>query len=541
VHLASFCGCGFEQRRASFTAEAAATGFFDTVSVLTLDDLPSSFRTTHAELLSRPRGCGYYAWKAAAALLVHSAAGVAAGDMLAYIDCGCTFNGSAAPEFRRLVDIAANNPSGLLGFSMDHNAEEDWSKADLLETLGARANTTLLRSGQLLGGIWLARISSDTAALLRRWLELKTMDGGRLVDDSPSILPNAPGFVEHRHDQSIWSILRKLAGAATVADMTYQNASSPIQASRCRLAGGCSPTPPSPTPPFLAAAILSADAGSTYAAFLPLACRAWREIVGIRCVVVLVGSTDAPSLFAPGDAVEVLRFEPPPGVSVMMAAQWVRMLAAGLLDVPVGGTVIVSDADMMPASRAYFHYPFVTGGALADDFVTYRFHDELAADGQLAMCYNAASPATWRRISDVHDWAGVSSALRSHASEYDAVHGGAGWTDDQRELARWLEARGGSSWRRFTDASTGFLRLDVPHPRLWPEEVEQLRAGRYTDVHYKAVFGDGAFPLALLEELLVLNRTADLASPAPGAADTAASVHDAERALLEAVVLLTEN
>ena len=30
-----------------------------------------------------------------------------------------------------------------------------------------------------------------------------------LVDDSPSVLANAPNFVEHRHDQSVFSLLTK--------------------------------------------------------------------------------------------------------------------------------------------------------------------------------------------------------------------------------------------------------------------------------------------------------------------------------------------
>lgn len=42
-----------------------------------------------------------------------------------------------------------------------------------------------------------------------------------LVDDSPSLLPNAHGFKEHRHDQSIFSLLMH------IYDQQIENRPSP--------------------------------------------------------------------------------------------------------------------------------------------------------------------------------------------------------------------------------------------------------------------------------------------------------------------------
>jgi hypothetical protein len=45
-----------------------------------------------------------------------------------------------------------------------------------------------------------------------------------LIDDSPSKLPNYPSFHENRHDQSLFSVIRKKCGTEmTDFDETYFN------------------------------------------------------------------------------------------------------------------------------------------------------------------------------------------------------------------------------------------------------------------------------------------------------------------------------
>lgn len=37
------------------------------------------------------------------------------------------------------------------------------------------------------------------------------------IDDSPSVIPNDPNFIENRHDQSIFSLLAKLEGISLLS------------------------------------------------------------------------------------------------------------------------------------------------------------------------------------------------------------------------------------------------------------------------------------------------------------------------------------
>ncbi len=79
---------------------------------------------------------------------------------------------------------------------------------------------------------------SNSISLVDQWYSICHKQT-RLVDDSPSNYPNDEGFVEHRHDQSVFSILRKMNGSLILDDETYfedwdENREFPIHTKRLR-------------------------------------------------------------------------------------------------------------------------------------------------------------------------------------------------------------------------------------------------------------------------------------------------------------------
>jgi hypothetical protein len=53
------------------------------------------------------------------------------------------------------------------------------------------------------------------------WLNICEEREHHFITDAPSIAPNHPSFVEHRHDQAVFSLLIYLRPAAVIADETY--------------------------------------------------------------------------------------------------------------------------------------------------------------------------------------------------------------------------------------------------------------------------------------------------------------------------------
>ncbi len=90
-----------------------------------------------------------------------------------------------------------------------------------------------LATPQIAGGIQVLRKCQHSLDVTREWLNLAT-ENYHWIDDSPSHLPNHPDFREHRHDQSIISLLVKNRGALIIPDETYPPGTGPISADRKR-------------------------------------------------------------------------------------------------------------------------------------------------------------------------------------------------------------------------------------------------------------------------------------------------------------------
>ncbi|MDI9314004.1 MAG: hypothetical protein QM529_04945 [Hydrotalea sp.] len=198
-------------------AEATASGYFDRVLGFSENDLDKKFWAKHQEfILSHPRGFGYWLWRPQ--LVLQTLAKIDDGDMVVFADAGCTINAGAAAKKRMAdyIDIVKKSKSGILSFQIKQ-LEKHWTKNDLL--LALKADDKIKNSGQLLGGVWLLKKCAASMAVVREWRRIAESDY-HLIDDSPSRSKNDAGFCEHRHDQSIFSILRKQIGTEILPNET---------------------------------------------------------------------------------------------------------------------------------------------------------------------------------------------------------------------------------------------------------------------------------------------------------------------------------
>jgi hypothetical protein len=76
---------------------------------------------------------------------------------------------------------------------------------DLIEKINI--DKTLLDGKQRQAGLILFYVCDEVKQLVNEWYTLSS--DYHNLDNSPSILENSAGFREHRHDQSIFSLLTK--------------------------------------------------------------------------------------------------------------------------------------------------------------------------------------------------------------------------------------------------------------------------------------------------------------------------------------------
>ena len=195
--------------------EAKQFGCFTDIFPFDETTLDSSFLEQHKEFIqTNKRGFGYWLWKPQ--LVKQCFSKMNENDILVYADSGCRLNKSGLSRLQEYINMARESLTGNVAFPLVyHNPsishiEQKWTKMDCLHRFNPQHWTT----PQLVGGIFVIRKCPFTEHLVDRWYT--TASEYHLLDDSPSILPNHPSFSEHRHDQSIWSLLRKTYGCVIV-------------------------------------------------------------------------------------------------------------------------------------------------------------------------------------------------------------------------------------------------------------------------------------------------------------------------------------
>jgi hypothetical protein len=196
--------------------EAASFSLFDVIIARTEKDLMAdpAFWNQHGEFLSKnKRGYGYWLWKSY--LILKTMKEMKENDILFYCDSGCELNLQGKARFLEYLQLLEEGAEDNLGFQLCF-LEKTWTKMDTVLELGGEEHFS---SEQLVGGIFFLKKNEKTMKLMEDAYFYSSQY--HLLDDSPSLSPNDVTFREHRHDQSIFSILRKKHGGIFLPDETY--------------------------------------------------------------------------------------------------------------------------------------------------------------------------------------------------------------------------------------------------------------------------------------------------------------------------------
>jgi hypothetical protein len=223
LHLVTFADGSSTRRDAAhrLATQSKETGWFASVNPLHLENLqqlsPIWFATHQPFLASQPRGLGYWIWKPF--LILESLKRIAPDECLVYSDAGNEISASGAARFQDYVGLARIHD--LFGFEIGEPIHQ-WTKGDLLNYLAIPSTSPFLALRQIWAGLLFIRHTPANLLLLSHWAELCVARNYSLVDDTPSVTPNPSTFREHRHDQSILTLLLRLSPRGCfLTDETY--------------------------------------------------------------------------------------------------------------------------------------------------------------------------------------------------------------------------------------------------------------------------------------------------------------------------------
>ena len=214
-HFITFGATKYKNTLDRIRSEAEKINVFDKITIYREHELFSfpEFEQHRDFIYSNPRGFGYWIWKPF--LILKYMETMNENDILLYTDAGCTIQEKGRKRMLEYFEIVKNDASGVIGFELTH-VEKEWCKMDLVEYLDAEQD---IHTNQLLSGIIFLRNCEKNRNLVREWYEIGI--NYNLSDDSPSKIPNDPSFIEHRHDQSIFSLLRKRNDCVVIPDETW--------------------------------------------------------------------------------------------------------------------------------------------------------------------------------------------------------------------------------------------------------------------------------------------------------------------------------
>lgn len=191
--------------------EANEIGTFDHIIGYTETDLmnDASFWDKHKDfILANERGYGYWLWKSY--LTKKTLEKMNDNDILVYADAGCKINPNGKPRLLEYFDIVNKSKFANYSFQIPPYLEKIWTKMDIFHYYDAK-EPSILDSGQLICSVFVLRKCRHTLDLIDKWYEGSCQY--HLINDSPSQNPNDMSFHEPRHDQSLFSVLRKKYGS----------------------------------------------------------------------------------------------------------------------------------------------------------------------------------------------------------------------------------------------------------------------------------------------------------------------------------------
>jgi hypothetical protein len=205
--LISFATAEFETSLSLLEASARRHGIRKVRSWLAKELRNTPFYENHRAILDQRRGGGYWLWKPY--IIATALAEAAEGDFVAYSDAAVTVIRPLGPLFELCGDIG-----GILVFAGHYESLGtqvpqlcgSWTKRDCFILMDC--DSSKYHESQMLDASFIVfKKNERSTAFVHAWLELCT--DARILTDLPNTCGrgNLPGFVEHRHDQSVLSLL----------------------------------------------------------------------------------------------------------------------------------------------------------------------------------------------------------------------------------------------------------------------------------------------------------------------------------------------
>lgn len=220
VYLCSFASPDLDLSIKRFKNQAKLLNFYDNIKVYGSNDLSEKIKLRIKNFnypIKKKRLYGYACWKPY--IIKKYFDELPNGSILQYSDIGCHFNYRGIIRLKKYVEFCEKENVLVFqyripdwhkkyeNYKFQEYFEYEYTKSETLDYMGVKKDSKILNSQQIWSGCFFIKKNDFGKKILSEWLSLSEIDN--IIDDNKSKIDNYKTFIEHRHDQSIFSIICK--------------------------------------------------------------------------------------------------------------------------------------------------------------------------------------------------------------------------------------------------------------------------------------------------------------------------------------------
>ena len=220
IYLCSFASPDLDLSVNRFKNQAKLLSFYENIKVYGSKDLPEKIKLRIKSFnypIKKMRLYGYACWKPY--IIKKYFDELPNEAILQYSDIGCHFNYKGINRLKDYVELCKKENALVFqyripewnkkyeNYKFQEYFEYEYTKAETLNYMGVVKDLKILNSQQIWSGCFFIKKNDFGEKILSEWLSLSGVDD--IISDNKSKIDNHKNFKEHRHDQSIFSIICK--------------------------------------------------------------------------------------------------------------------------------------------------------------------------------------------------------------------------------------------------------------------------------------------------------------------------------------------
>jgi hypothetical protein len=217
IHFITYGNKMYEKSKERIRRQAEETGWFDSIKCYGVEDLSKEFSEKYRQVLEEPRGGGYWIWKYD--IIRQKMEEVDENDIIIYMDAGCSINKGGKERYDEYIKIIKESKNGIISFMLQEKEERKYTIKEIFEYFGKSVEDEIAKSDQIMATIIIMKKCEG----LRRQIEMykRVLEENVLLFTDKYNKNQTKYFIDNRHDQSIFSIIRKLNNPLIIKDNSW--------------------------------------------------------------------------------------------------------------------------------------------------------------------------------------------------------------------------------------------------------------------------------------------------------------------------------